>query len=333
MSLRRVEVLVAPECADKVRHLLRDQEALRWWEPPPSSGTAIFCALLEAKHVEGLLDPLQAAFGREESFRALVLPVEATIPLEDKPPEENPDAANNKKGKTRNRISRDELVQALELSAQPNRVFFATVVLSTVVAAIGLVKSSPAIIIGAMVVAPLLGPNMALALATTLGDAKLAGKALKANLLGVATALLLSLAFGLFAGLELRLTEEIELRTKMDVLDLILALAAGAAGALAFTSNVLSSLVGVMVAVALLPPLVVFGMLLSSGWVEQGLGALLLLVGNVVCVLLAATTTFLLQGLGPREWWKERASKRRAFAVIGMLATLLVVLGLLTKLL
>lgn len=333
MALRRIEVLVAPDLAGKVRHLLESHESLRWWELAGSAGCAVFCALVEAKQVEGLLDPLQAAFGRDASFRAMVVPVEATVPVVEEPPkEEKADKEKDKGKKARNRISRDELAQTIERSARPDRIFVVTVVLSTVVAAIGLVKSSPAIIIGAMVVAPLLGPNMALALATTLGDAKLAGRAIRCNVVGVVTALVLSLAFGLLGLLDLQLPEEIQLRTRMDLLDLVLALAAGAAGALAFTTNVLTSLVGVMVAVALLPPLVVFGMLLGGGWTEQAFGALLLLAGNVVCVLLAATTTFLLQGLGPRQWWKERASKRRAFAVIALLAVLLVVLAVFTDL-
>ena len=91
-----------------------------------------------------------------------------------------------------------------------------------------------------------------------------------------------------------------------------LALASGAAGALAFTTGAPATLVGVMVAVALLPPTVATGMFMGSGRLDLSAGAATLLAVNVVSVNLAATLTFLLQGVRPDRWW----SKRRANAAI-----------------
>ena len=338
MVQRLVDVLVPPELADEARRLIDSAETLRWWELAEFAGTANFRALVQAKQVEPLLDALQSSFIHHPEFRAVVQPVEASVPKVEEPKKEEsetPEDETGKKKKARDRVSRAELIAALEPATVANRVFLITVILSTVVAAIGLTKNSAAVLIGAMVVAPLLGPNMALALATTLGDAKLAGRALRTNLVGFVVALGLSMVLGwtelLGSMVEVdgeshRLKSEILLRTQVDVYDLILALAAGAAGALAFTSNVLSSLVGVMVAVALMPPLVVVGMMLAAGYDEEAGRAFLLLIGNIVCVLLAATTTFLLQGLGPRQWWREKASKRRSLVVVGLLLVLFGVL-------
>jgi uncharacterized membrane protein len=107
----------------------------------------------------------------------------------------------------------------------------------------------------------------------------------------------------------------------------VLALAAGSAGALAFTSGVPSVVVGVMVAVALLPPLVVAGLLAGAGHWMPAAGALVLLLTNVTCVNLAGVVTFLLQKVRPRTWWeadRARSSTRLAVAVwILMLAVLL----------
>ena len=106
-------------------------------------------------------------------------------------------------------------------------------------------------------------------------------------------------------------------RTYLGVGDLALALAAGSAGTLAFTRGLAGAVIGVMVAVALVPPLVTFGLLLGAGYIEPALGALLLVVGNVVCVNLAGVATFLTQGVGPRSWWDgERAKKSSYIAII-----------------
>ena len=106
-----------------------------------------------------------------------------------------------------------------------------------------------------------------------------------------------------------------------------MALASGAAGAIAFTTGVSAALIGVMVAVALLPPLVAFGLMLGGGHPLLSLGALALFLINLICVNLAGVTTFLLQGIRPATWWeKERASKATRIA-IGLWASLLVVLA------
>ena len=179
-----------------------------------------------------------------------------------------------------------------------------------------------------MVIAPLLGPNVALAFATTLGDGKLARNALYANAVGVLTALslavLLGFAFHVDPGLP-----AIASRTEVGLDHVLLALAAGIAGALAFTRGVPVALIGVMVAVALLPPLVVTGLLLASGKLSGALGAALLLAVNIICVNLAGVVTFLAQGIRPRNWWEaERAKKASRTALV----VWVVLLGVLTLL-
>ena len=122
---------------------------------------------------------------------------------------------------------------------------------------------------------------------------------------------------------------EIAGRTEVGPGDVVLALASGAAGALAFTTGAPASLVGVMVAVALLPPLATVGLLLSSGNWSEASGAVVLLTTNVVCVNLAAVVTFLAQGIRPNTWWEaERARKSTHRAVLAwtLVLTVLVIL-------
>jgi uncharacterized hydrophobic protein (TIGR00341 family) len=327
MSHRFVEIAVPADEAQRLREMLSRNDAVDAWHEP-SDSVRLFKLLVRAEAVEEVLDPLQAAFAGVNDFRVVVLPVEAALPKKEEPPSEQIEAepVSAAKPAVPHRISREELYEDLSGYARVSRVFLCMVMLSTVVAAIGVSRGSAAIVIGAMVIAPLLGPNMALALATTLGDTVLARRAVTANAVGLG----LAFAVGLLAGLVFEVdpaSYEIISRTEIVVSDVMLALAAGMAGALAFTSGVPSSLVGVMVAVALLPPLVVFAMLLATGQPRPALGAGLLLLCNIVCINLAGVATFLVQGVSPRRWWEAERSKKVARKALAVWAILLMILA------
>ena len=179
--------------------------------------------------------------------------------------------------------------------------------LSTIVATIGLHRNNVTIIIGAMVIAPLLGPNMALALGTTLGDLSLLKRAIRTSLAGIAMAVVLSIIIGALTNVDPAVSE-IASRTQVGLGDIVVALASGCAGALAFTTGVSAALIGVMVAVALLPPLVTFGLLLGTGHSSFATGALSLFLMNLICVNLASIITFMMQGIHPTTWWEKGAA-------------------------
>lgn len=203
--------------------------------------------------------------------------------------------------------------------------FLILIVLATTVAGIGLIRDSVAIIIGAMVIAPLLGPNVSLALATTLGDTDLAKESLKTNLVGVTFAFILACVIGLVFQ-PTTWSEGIASRAVVGLSDPVLALASGCAGVLAYTTGAPASLIGVMVAVALLPPLTVSGMLLVTGNYAEAGGAALLVLVNVICVNLAGVVTFLAQGIGPRRWWEADRAKRASRIAIAVWMSLLGIL-------
>jgi uncharacterized hydrophobic protein (TIGR00341 family) len=174
------------------------------------------------------------------------------------------------------------------------------VFLSTIVAAIGLIENNVAVIIGAMVIAPLLGPNLALSLSTTLGQVNGILNALRTLVVGILFALSISIVLSLFYP-NLVLTPELLTRTTVGLDGLALALASGAAAALSITTGVSSVLVGVMVAVALLPPTVTLGICLGIGSYPEAKGAALLLIANIASVNLTAQLTMRLKGIKPRE--------------------------------
>jgi uncharacterized hydrophobic protein (TIGR00341 family) len=337
MTLRLIEMVLTEENGTEVRELLKEHKVLEHRQIRLPDGEVLVRILLDAEQIEAVLDLLESRYTSEEGNRVVILPVEATLPRAQAEPEPAPDATPEQAPtveKSPERIGREELYEDIKDAARCSRVYLAMVVLSTIVAAIGLYYNSVAIIIGAMVIAPLLGPNMAIALATTLGDLPLLWRALKTSLAGIGTAMALSVVLGVL--LEVNpASPEVTSRNAVALGDIAVALASGAAGALAFTTGVSATLIGVMVAVALLPPLVTFGLLLGGGHLALATGALSLFLMNLICINLAGVTTFLVQGIRPATWLEEdRAMKATRNAIVlwaVLLATLIGLILLLRK--
>lgn len=331
MALRLVEVTLPGDELDELSGLLDEVTLvdLHVWKAGGDSGMAHI--LLDAQYAETVSDMLVDRYGQRDDFRIVLLSVEATVPQVEPPEEEQAqESEEGEEGESKGtqRVSREELYEDLSEASGLTPVYVVMVALSTVVAAVGLTRGDVAIVIGAMVIAPLLGPNVALSLAATLGDTGLARRSLKAIAAGLATAGALALLLGALFGADPSVPE-IASRTHAQVGDIALALAAGAAGALAFTSAVPGVVVGVMVAVALLPPLVVAGLLAGAGHYRVATGAMILLLTNVTCINLAAIATFLLQKIRPRTWWEaDRAKKATRLAVITWIVLLAVLLTL-----
>ncbi len=325
MTLRLIEIILPRNSADSIRELPSIRDVVDRWDDVLNNDKSLVRILVNTKHTEGMLDDLESRFAHDEGFRVMLLPVEATIP---RLQENKADGSANEQRKSPDRISREEIYHDVVQSATVSRVFMAQVVLATVVAAVGLMRDDTALIIGAMVIAPLLGPNVSLCLATALGDAGLAMRSLKANFVGLSIALAASLLIGSMFTFDTSV-KAIASRTQVSGGDVILALAAGCASVLAFTSGASSALIGVMVAVALLPPFVVFGLLLVSGKFAAASGALLLVATNVICVNLSGVLTFVGQGLRPRKWWEaQRAAKATRIAITTWFLLLIVLVSL-----
>ncbi len=230
----------------------------------------------------------------------MLIPVEAALP---RPPEPE------EKPKDKSAATREALYESVAKNARLDMNFLVLVVLSTIVATIGLIENNVAVVVGAMVIAPLLGPNLALALGTALGDTDLMWKALRTNLAGVGVTLILSAIIGLAGYIDLD-SPELMARTDVGLDSVALALASGAAAVLSITTGLPSVLVGVMVAVALMPPAATLGLMLGSGHLHYAIGAGLLLAVNIVCLNLAAKVVFLLRGIVPRTWWEKEKARR-----------------------
>ncbi len=317
MQLHAIDVVINRSDREAVRRLVAEREPVSMWGGDSEDDLCWLRVLVTTDKTQELLDALDERFGTSEQFRVVLVPIEATLPKieEETKAAEDPEEAKKHAASTAARISREELYQDLSTGTDVDAIYLLTIVLSALVAAIGLMRDDVAIIIGAMVIAPLLKPNVALGLATTLGDGALARRALRTNLVGIGLAALVSAAVGLIFKVDPEV-HAIAQRSGVGIGDIVLALAAGAAGAIAMTSGAPTMLIGVMVAVALLPPLVVAMLHVANARWQLALGAGMLVVVNVICVNLSCVATFALRGIRPRAWYEaDRARKATRVAV------------------
>ena len=206
-----------------------------------------------------------------------------------------------------------QIIDEVSAAASPGFDFFLMVVLSCSIATLGLITDSPAVIIGAMLVAPLMSPIVAIGLASITGQVRLVEDALSALLRGAVVAVLLATLMAFvnrhlpFVVLQ-ALPAEVLARTHPSPIDLAIAMAGGLAAAYAMTrSNLSAALPGVAIATALMPPLCTIGIGIALGRWDVAGGAGLLFVTNAITIAFAAALIFFLRGFSPhaaRQGWR-----------------------------
>jgi uncharacterized hydrophobic protein (TIGR00341 family) len=323
LALRILEAHVPPDLRDDAEEVIAEHAREIWTDEGGRYGARV-SAVIGAGRSGEVMDRLHERLADRGGLLVLVKPLEGVFPR----PPASPTGDDRARPRSAAAVSREEVYARIADSAQLGQPYLMLVVLASIVAGIGLARDNTAAVIGAMVVAPLLGPNMALALGMVLGDTPLIRRSLTTNAVGLAVAFAAAGLLGL--GLDADpATPELASRTRVAVWDLVLALAAGCAGALSYTTGVPTYLTGVMVAVALLPPAVASGILAAEGRLEGALAALLLAAGNVTALTLAAMLTFLWRGMRPRNWWQEDRAKRSARLGVAVFVALFIVLALL----
>jgi uncharacterized hydrophobic protein (TIGR00271 family) len=226
-----------------------------------------------------------------------------------------------------------EVQQELSRGAQPGTNYFVMIVLSCVIAAMGLLLNSPAVVIGAMLVAPLMTPILAFSLGLVQGDLRLIRFSTESILTGVTVSALIAAFIGLVSPLKV-VTPEMLARASPTLLDLAIALASGMAGAYAVArKDVSAALPGVAIAAALMPPLATIGLSLALGEMRVMGGAFLLFVTNIAAISLGGGSIFLLLGIRPQEWGPEsrRGLRRRLVASLLLLLVIAIPLGIIMR--
>ena len=219
------------------------------------------------------------------------------------------------------RVPPQELHQSRINSSKPSLGFFVLLICSAVIATLGLISNSTAVVIGAMIVAPLMDPILSLAFGLTISDNRLVKRSAITVVIGVltvvGTAWVLASVFGAS-----EVNREMTSRTAPNLIDLVIAVAAAVAGAFTLSRDRLSnSIAGVAIAVALVPPLCVTGIGLSLGpemvavfgrGTITGLsnqvseGSFLLFLANLIGITVASLVIFMLQRYGSlRKAWRN----------------------------
>ena len=228
------------------------------------------------------------------------------------------------------RESRIALVERVQPTSQVDFDYIALMTLSSLIAAIGLVQSSAAVVIGAMLVAPLMTPMLGLGIALVQGNPIFTRITVRSIALGFTVALVASsvVGFGAQTGAFEEPTPEMLARGGPGLLDLFVAFVSGVAAAYASSRpNLLAAIPGVAIAAALVPPIATAGLSLSIGEYRLAFGATLLFVINTFCIVLAAQVS--LWAVGMRKIKQEsRMTARIGAAVMGAVLFLAVYLSI-----
>ncbi len=326
MSLRLVEIFHHKGDPEDLRFLLQDVPIYEFWADTLPDGNMNIKLLLKARDVDKVIDIFDSFFQNKEHYRIVVLPVDATVPREEEEDKEEKGEKEEQEepAPSREGIGIEELYQKIKPSALLTKRFVSLAILSSIVAAIGLLKDDVAVIIGSMVIAPLLGPFVGLALASVMGDFDLMRKSLATVLAGCVVATITGCVSGYLAPDQMAFSHEVLSRSQVDFLFILLAITSGIAGAYSLAQDMAETLVGVMMAVSILPPLVASGIMLSKGLKIQASAAFILFLINAVCINLSGVITFAATGIRPTKVWKaEKAKRAFIYSVVILLGCLL----------
>ena len=190
MAYRSITVHTQRDYADTLDVIIAEHNVIDTIRTTTRGSKSIVYQLtLRTEDTQTIIDQLQRKLYSDPEHRITIAKVETILR------HQKPEIATT--GKASAGISREELVQSVARGAEVDRTFLLLVVLSTIVASIGLLENNVAVVIGAMVIAPLLGPNLALALATALGEKALMKKAIHSNIVGFVLCLVISILLGM----------------------------------------------------------------------------------------------------------------------------------------
>ena len=233
------------------------------------------------------------------------------------------------------RIAREELTSKAKDLAPSLSNYVLMTVISAIIATAGLLLDSPAVVVGSMVIAPLIGPAMTANVGTVVDDQEMFVQGVKLQAIGLGIAVASATVFALlvrYANVipplaDVTSVSQIRERVAPDFLSLVVALGAGAAGVVSLTSGVSTALVGVMIAVALIPPAATVGIGIAWGQPLVSLGSAVLLLVNVLSINLAVLVGLWYQGYRPEHWFRESDARSATAKRIGVLAVSILVLS------
>ena len=240
------------------------------------------------------------------------------------------------------RISRQELQAEADSLTPTFSVYAIMTIISAVVATAGLFLDSPAVVVGSMVIAPLIGPALGLSVGSVIDDEELFRKSFRYQIVGIVLAIGAAAVFAWMVrttnivppGLNISGVDEIAERLAPDLLSLAIALGAGIAGIISIATGTAVALVGVMIAAALIPPAAAAGIAIAWGQPSAAIGSTALVLVNVLSVNLAGLLTLWYVGYRPENLFSlgetEKRVRRRVLGLAGIVLIFALFLGAIT---
>ncbi|MFC7214173.1 TIGR00341 family protein [Saliphagus sp. GCM10025334] len=330
--MRYLEIAIPEGRRQAVLDILED-EGIDYVVGDETSGrgyAAVVRFPLPTRAVEPLLDRLNRA-GVDDEARVVVINAETVISRSFDALLDQYSHGGTKGERTSRQVLRtraDELTPSFSI-------YVVMLLISAVVATAGLLADSPAVVVGSMVIAPLIGPALAANVGIVTGDGELTSTGFRYQVVGVAIVVAASVGLATlarFAGLEpagvdIVVVAELQERVSPNLLSLAVALGAGVAGILSLTRGFSEAIVGVMIAAALIPPAAAVGITVAWGMYGAALGAAVLVTVNVLSINLAALTTLWIAGYRPQGLFEVSPTRRPTYTYAAVFGVALLVLA------
>ncbi|GAB3665434.1 TIGR00341 family protein [Halopiger thermotolerans] len=334
--MRLVEILVPNEKREAVEETLED-EGLDFTlveEESREDPSVVITFPLPAPAVESILDKLRET-GIEEDSYTVVVEAETVV-------SEGYDELEQQYAQNTARISREEMQSQAKDRTPQFSTYLVMTIMSVVVATAGLLLDSPAVVVGSMVIAPLIGPALGASVGTVINDRALFRRGIKLQAIGLGASVATAAAFafvvrttGLVSPmLNIYEISEIEGRLTPDFLSLAIAIGAGVAGAWTLTAGTSTALVGVMIAAALVPPLGVVGIGIAWGLPAVAAAAGILVLVNMLTINITSLAVLWYKGYRPDTWFQQDEARvtteKRAVVLVVTIVVLSAFLGVVT---
>lgn len=315
--MKRVEITVPAEDRDTAEEIIKEFDDPTASEVEKDDRTFIsFSCTVDSEAIDELTQRLKEVKDLESGELTIDV-LEETALIE---------KGKRREGGTQSLSVQEMYAKAFEF-ATFTRTSWALIILSTGIAVFGTITENMMVVIGAMVIAPMLGPFMSTSFGLVIGDRKIIQPSIKYGLLSIAVAILSAFVLGLPIPVEpnplMRLISDPGFST------IPLSLCVGAASALTFATEARESLAGVAVAIALVPPSAVAGLAMAMGNYDMLFRVMLVIISNVASLILAGSVTFKLLGITPSTYYRKQVSKEqlsRALYISG--GILLIITGL-----
>jgi len=308
IGVKRIDITFPKESREKVQNILEEygEDSVVFFDVERNNKDCLRCELVrDSSKIDQLIEDIRGITDIHSGDLIIEVLEQST----------HVEKGKQHKGGSESLSTYEMYTKAFDFAGFSNTTW-TLIALASVIAVIGLAIENIIVVIGAMVIAPMLGPFISTSFGLVIGDRNIIHESIKHSIGSLALAIGVALIIGGFFNIESN--QLMEMVSNPGIGTVPLSLAVGSASALAFSSEAREVLAGVAVAIALVPPSAVAGISLAAMNLEMFLNVSLVILSNVMSLILAGSVTFLLLGIEPRTTYKKELSQeklKKAFTV------------------